>query len=158
MTLEAHITQRQHCGVILADIFICFGVYIMCPCLYIYYTIYFTVYTFLHCIYFVTFGSIAWCCFQIWHLKQLFSSIDFFSYATSILFPGMASRGPDFNIGNLNTQISWQSYFHNQISCTVVGKMFCGEFQRVPLKFHILFLTHTLKDMILYKYRNFTSS
>ena len=31
-----------------------------------------------------------------------------------------------------------------------MGKIFCVEFQRYPLKFHTKYLTHTLKDMILY--------
>ena len=29
-----------------------------------------------------------------------------------------------------------------------MGKIFCVEFQRYPLKFHTKYLTHTLKDMI----------
>ena len=29
-----------------------------------------------------------------------------------------------------------------------IGKIFCVEFQRYPLKFHIKYLTHTLKDII----------
>ena len=33
---------------------------------------------------------------------------------------------------------------------TLMGKIFCVEFQRVPMKFHTKYLTHTLKDMILY--------
>ena len=28
-----------------------------------------------------------------------------------------------------------------------MGKLFCVEFQREPLKFHTKYLTHTLKDM-----------
>ena len=28
-----------------------------------------------------------------------------------------------------------------------MGKIFCGEFQRVPLKFHTKYLTHTLNDV-----------
>ena len=31
-----------------------------------------------------------------------------------------------------------------------MGKIFCVEFQRYPLKFHTKYLTHTLKDTILY--------
>ena len=31
-----------------------------------------------------------------------------------------------------------------------MGKIFCVEFQRVPLKFHTKYLAHTLKDMIFY--------
>ena len=30
-----------------------------------------------------------------------------------------------------------------------MGKIFCVEFQRYPLKFHTKYHTHTLKDMIL---------
>ena len=29
-----------------------------------------------------------------------------------------------------------------------MGKIFCVEFQRVPLKFHTKYLTHTLNDML----------
>ena len=39
-----------------------------------------------------------------------------------------------------------------------IGKIFCVEFQRVPLKFHTKYLTHTLKDTILYKVPRLTSS
>ena len=31
-----------------------------------------------------------------------------------------------------------------------MGKIFCGEFQRYPLKLHTKYLSHTLTDMILY--------
>ena len=39
-----------------------------------------------------------------------------------------------------------------------VGKIFCVEFQRYPLKFHTKYLTHTLKDMIFMQFWNFKSS
>ena len=39
-----------------------------------------------------------------------------------------------------------------------MGKIFCVEFQRVPLKFHTKYLTHTLKDMIFMQFWNFKSS
>ena len=39
-----------------------------------------------------------------------------------------------------------------------MGKIFCVEFQRVPLKFHTNYLTHSLKDMIFIQYWNFKSS
>ena len=39
-----------------------------------------------------------------------------------------------------------------------MGKIFCVEFQRVPLKFHTKYLTHTLKDNIFMKHWNFKSS
>ena len=32
-----------------------------------------------------------------------------------------------------------------------MGKIFCAEFQRVPLKFHTTYLTHTLKGKIFYE-------
>ena len=39
-----------------------------------------------------------------------------------------------------------------------MGKIFWVEFQRYPLKFHIRYLTHTLKDMIFMQFWNFKSS
>ena len=35
-----------------------------------------------------------------------------------------------------------------------MGKIFCVEFQRYPLKFHTKYLTHTLKDMIFIQHWN----
>ena len=39
-----------------------------------------------------------------------------------------------------------------------MGKIFCVEFQRYPLKFHTKYLTHTLKDMIFMQFWNVKSS
>ena len=39
-----------------------------------------------------------------------------------------------------------------------MGKIFFVEFQRYPLKFHIKYLTHTLKDMIFIQHWNVQSS
>ena len=39
-----------------------------------------------------------------------------------------------------------------------MGKIFCVEFQRVPLKLHTKYLTHTLKDKYFTKHWNFKSS
>ena len=41
------------------------------------------------------------------------------------------------------------SKFQSCINCIFqyMGKLFCVEFQRYPLKFHTKYLTHTLKDM-----------
>ena len=39
-----------------------------------------------------------------------------------------------------------------------MGKIFCVEFQRYPLKFYTKYLTHTLKDMIFIQLWNFKSS
>ena len=39
-----------------------------------------------------------------------------------------------------------------------MGKIFCVEFQRVPLKFHTKYLTHTLKDVDFIRIWKFKSS
>ena len=39
-----------------------------------------------------------------------------------------------------------------------MGKIFCVEFQRVPLKFHTKYLTHTLKDVDFIHIWKFKSS
>ena len=39
-----------------------------------------------------------------------------------------------------------------------MGKIFCVEFQRVPLKFHTKYLTHTLKDVDFFHMWKFKSS
>ena len=39
-----------------------------------------------------------------------------------------------------------------------MGKIFCVEFQRCPLKFHTKYMTHALKDMIFILRWNFKSS
>ena len=39
-----------------------------------------------------------------------------------------------------------------------MGKIFCVEFQRVPLKFHTKYLTHTLKDVDFIHQQKFKSS
>ena len=39
-----------------------------------------------------------------------------------------------------------------------MGKIFCVEFRRFPLKFHTKYFTHTLKDMIFIQHWNFKSS
>ena len=36
-----------------------------------------------------------------------------------------------------------------------IGKIFCVEFQRYPLKFHTKYPTHTLKDTIFIQHWNF---
>ena len=39
------------------------------------------------------------------------------------------------------------SKLHKNHIFQCMGKIFCVEFQRVPLKFHTKYLTHTLKDV-----------
>ena len=39
------------------------------------------------------------------------------------------------------------SIFHKKFIFQCMGKIFCVEFQRYPLKFHTKYLKHTLKDV-----------
>ena len=50
------------------------------------------------------------------------------------------------------------SMFHKRFTFQCMGKIFCVEFQRYPLKFHTKYLTHTLKDTIFIQHWNFKSS
>ena len=50
------------------------------------------------------------------------------------------------------------SMFHKRFIFQCMGKIFCVEFQRYPLKFHTKYLTHTLKDMTFIQHWNFKSS
>ena len=50
------------------------------------------------------------------------------------------------------------SMFHKRFIFQCMGKIFCAEFQRYPLKFHTKYLTHTLKDMNFIQHWNFKSS
>ena len=43
------------------------------------------------------------------------------------------------------------SMFYTNRIFQCMGEIFCVEFQRCPLKFHAKYLTHTLKDIFLYK-------
>ena len=47
----------------------------------------------------------------------------------------------------LNLRAFKISVFYKNHIFQCMGKIFCVEFQRVPLKFHIKYLTHTLKDV-----------
>ena len=47
-------------------------------------------------------------------------------------------------------------YKNHNFQC--MGKIFCVEFQRVPLKFHTKYLTHTLKDVDFIHNRKYQSS
>ena len=61
----------------------------------------------------------------------------------------------DFNSGGrfkntyelLNLRVHKISKLHKNHIFQCMGKIFCVEFQRVPLKFHTKYLTHTLKDV-----------
>ena len=47
----------------------------------------------------------------------------------------------------LNLRALKISIFNKNHTFRCMGKVFCVEFQRVPLKFHTKYLTHTLKDV-----------
>ena len=50
------------------------------------------------------------------------------------------------------------SMFHKRFIFQCMGKIFCVEFQRYPLKFHTKYLTNTLKDMTFIQHWNLKSS
>ena len=50
------------------------------------------------------------------------------------------------------------SMYHKRFIVQCMGKIFCVEFQRYPLKFHTKYLTHTLKDMTFIQHWNSKSS
>ena len=60
------------------------------------------------------------------------------------------NRGRFKNTYELLNQRALKFSYVNKIHIfQCMGKIFCVEFQRYPLKFHTKYLTHTLKDMIL---------
>ena len=73
---------------------------------------------------------------------------------------GSRSRGGRFknNYELLNLRALKFSYVNKIHIFQCMGKIFCVEFQRYPLKFHTKYLTHTLKDMIFMQFWNFKSS
>ena len=74
-----------------------------------------------------------------------------------IVFPSLTSSSPypfptpshkknanAYELLNLRALKISMSYKNHVFQC--MGKIFCVEFQRVPLKFHTKYLTHALKD------------
>ena len=61
-----------------------------------------------------------------------------------------------YELLNLRTLKIPMLYKNRIFQC--MGKIFCVEFQRVPLKFHTKYLTHTLKDVNFIHRWNFKSS
>ena len=63
----------------------------------------------------------------------------------------MNATGPGGRFKNtyelLNLRALKISKLHKNHIFQCMGKIFCVEFQRVPLKFHTKYLTHTLKDV-----------
>ena len=58
----------------------------------------------------------------------------------------------------LNVRALKISKLHKNHIFQCMGKIFCVEFQRVPLKFHTKYLTHTLKDVDFIHILKFKSS
>ena len=75
---------------------------------------------------------------------------------------GLVNRGAGGRFKNtyelLNQRALKFSYVNKIHIFPCMGKIFCVEFQRYPLKFHTKYLTHTLKDMIFMQFWNFKSS
>ena len=57
----------------------------------------------------------------------------------------------------LNLRALKFSPFNEKHLFQCIGKIFCVEFQRVPLKFHTKYLTHTLKDTVFMQHWNKSS-
>ena len=68
---------------------------------------------------------------------------------------GWKEGGRFKNMYELALKIS-MLYKNHVFQC--MGKIFCVEFQRVPLKFHTKYLTHTLKDVDFIHMWKFKSS
>ena len=64
-------------------------------------------------------------------------------YSTTDVLGGRFKNA--FELLNLRALKISMSYKNHIFQC--MGKIFCVEFQRVPLKFHTKYLTHTLKDV-----------
>ena len=84
---------------------------------------------------------------QIWYMYQLITS-------TSAVLGGVSKNTYEL----LNQRALKFSYVNKIHIFRCMGKIFCVEFQRYPLKFHTKYLTHTLKDMIFMQFWNFKSS
>ena len=76
-------------------------------------------------------------------------------FLSKLFFPGKepshTGRGPGGRFKNtyelFNLRALKISKLHKNYIFQCMGKIFCVEFQRVPLKFHTKDLTHTLKDV-----------
>ena len=72
-------------------------------------------------------------------------SMSFKAHKTHhVVFPGGRFKN---TYELLNLRALKISKLHKKHIFQCMGKIFCVEFQRVPLKFHTKYLTHTLKDV-----------
>ena len=92
-----------------------------------------------------------WCNMVLWNL--------FFVVSFNSWLHGWCPGGRFKNTYELLNQRALKFSYVNKIHIfQCMGKIFCVEFQRYPLKFHTKYLTHTLKDMIFMQFWNFKSS
>ena len=75
--------------------------------------------------------------------------------SVSIVLPGGRFKNA-YELLNLRALKIPMLYKNRIFQC--MSKIFCVEFQRVPLKFHTKYLTHTLKDVNFIHRWNFKSS
>ena len=78
-------------------------------------------------------------------------------YGTHIYSPATGGRFKN-TYELLNLRALKISKLHKNHIFQCMGKIFCVEFQRVPLKFHTKYLTHTLKDVDFIHIWKFKSS
>ena len=97
-------------------------------------------------------GNHGMCCICCYVLVVLFF---FQGQLKPVMGPGGRFKNPNelLNLRALKISMLYKSHI---FQC--MGKIFCVEFQRVPLKFHTKYLTHTLKDKSFMKHWNFKSS
>ena len=97
--------------------------------------------------------------FTIMHLKILSAKWQPFCPGGNELSLPVTSGGRFKNTYELlNLRALKISKLHKNHIFQCMGKIFCVEFQRVPLKFHTKYLTHTLKDVDFIHIWKFKSS
>ena len=87
---------------------------------------------------------------EIWVLKWIWIHYSDVTWeAVRLKWPGGRFKN---TYELLNLRALKISKLHKNHIFQCMGKIFCVEFHRVPLKFHTKYLTHTLKDVDLFTY------
>ena len=97
---------------------------------------------------FLNSNLIGWDAKVSWWLQGL-------CFSASLMLPGGFLKN---TYELLNQRVLKFSYVNKIHIFQCMGKIFCVEFQRYPLKFHTKYLTHTLKDTVFIQHWNFKSS
>ena len=92
-----------------------------------------------------------------WFSKWIHPKILSWSLLANIYHSGPGGRFKN-TYELLNLRALKISKLHKNHIFQCMGKIFCVEFQRVPLKFHTKYLTHTLKDVDFIHIWKFKSS